>query len=72
MAMTGSGDRLARGAVKAAFSMPSRVKNSKWKKAFDDFDPEKYRRDASAEKTGNAGAQSGKATSSDKPVIVKR
>lgn len=71
MAMTGSGDRLARGAVKAAFSMPSRVKKSQWSKAFDDFDPEKYRRDASAEKAGDAGAQSGEDKPS-KPVVVRR
>ena len=41
---TGSGDRLARGAVKAQFqATDGRMSDEKWSKAFDDFDPEAYK-----------------------------
>jgi hypothetical protein len=41
----GSGDRLARGAVKAAFMPSTTTTDDKWSKAFDDFDPEEFKKD---------------------------
>lgn len=52
MAGKDSGDRLARGLVRAQFTGPENVSQEKWDDAFKDFDPEKYRRDADLEKAG--------------------
>jgi len=58
MALAG-GDVLARGGVRAQFGSVKQVSDDKWKAAFDDFDPEKFRRDANAEKAGNVSAEPG-------------
>ena len=60
--MSNGGDVLARGGVRAQFGSVKQVSEDKWKAAFDDFDPEKYRRDAIAEKAGNAGTGAGSDT----------
>lgn len=69
MTGAGSGDRLARGAVKAAFqTTDGSVKKKKWAEAFDDFDPEKFKNEpnkarvrynSDVEETGDASADLG-------------
>jgi hypothetical protein len=40
----GSGDKLARGAVRASFmTTEGGIAEDKWAKAFDDFNPEKFK-----------------------------
>jgi hypothetical protein len=41
----GAGDRLARGAVRAQFTPNIVVPDKKWNAAFDDFDPEKFKKE---------------------------
>jgi len=45
MALAG-GDVLARGGVRAQFGSVKQVSDDKWKAAFDDFDPEKFRKES--------------------------
>ena len=41
----GSGDRLARGQVRASFLVSEeKITEDKWKKAFDDFNPEEFKK----------------------------
>lgn len=58
--VNGGGDQLARGAVRVAFR-PAETTQDKWSKAFDDFDPKKYRGDSSSESSGDAVSKSPKA-----------
>jgi hypothetical protein len=44
MTGAGSGDRLARGSVKADFGPPNTTPE-KWAQAFNDFDPEKFKKE---------------------------
>jgi len=62
------GDVLARGGVRAQFGAVNQVSDDKWKAAFDDFDPEKFRRDAHAEKAGNVSTEPGSDTA-DPPSL---
>ena len=50
--MKGSGDRLASGAIKASFGPVEKISDERWAEAFDDFNPEEYRRNANRKKTG--------------------
>jgi hypothetical protein len=62
----GSGDKLARGAVRATYTTTEgRITEDKWANAFDDFDPEKFKNapnqssvssDTSSEVLGTADA----------------
>ena len=52
MARLNGGDKLASGAVKASFGPVEKVSDEKWAEAFDDFNPEKYRRLPNRKKTG--------------------
>lgn len=67
MSDIGSGDKLARGAHSAQFTLPTGVSDDKWAEIFQDFDPEVYRRNADAEKAGNVGAVLGE----DRPEPVR-
>lgn len=60
MSQNQGGDSLARGCVRFQFQPAgSKVSQEKWNDIFAGFDPAEYRRNADAEKTGNAGAESG-------------
>ena len=76
----GSGDKLARGAVRASYSTTEGgVSDSGWSKAFDDFDPERFKNapnqssqrievssgDASLESSGDAGTDPGTTEASE-------
>ena len=52
MARLNGGDKLASGAVKASFGPVEKVSDEKWAEAFDDFNPEEYRRLSNRKKTG--------------------
>ena len=52
MARLNGGDKLASGAIKASFGPVEKVSDEKWAEAFDDFNPEKYRRLSNRKKTG--------------------
>jgi len=56
------GDVLARGGVRAQFGSVKTVSQDKWNAAFDDFDPEKFRRDADAEKARDVSTEPGSVT----------
>lgn len=57
MSQNQGGDALARGAVRFQFQPAgSKVSQKKWDDIFGDFNAEKYRRDANAEKNGNVSA----------------
>ncbi len=54
----GSGDKLARGAARAQFmTTEGGVSQDKWAQAFDDFDPEAFKKNAEQERSGDAGMQ---------------
>ena len=54
----GSGDKLARGAVKAQFmTTEGGISQDKWAAAFDDFDAEKFKNDAIKERSGDASGE---------------
>jgi len=58
------GDVLARGGRKAQFPPAgSAITQEKWDAMFTGFDPEKYRRDADAEKNGVSRSEFGKVKS---------
>ena len=76
----GSGDKLARGAVKASYSTTEGgVTEDKWAEAFGSFDPKKFASepnkssvrtedssgDASSESSGNVGVEFGTVESSE-------
>lgn len=74
----GSGDRLARGGIKATFpATDGGITQDAWSRAFDDYNPEEFKNapnkssihsgDASLEEAGDAGAGLG-ATESGEPV----
>ena len=52
MARLMGGDKLASGSVKASFGPVEKVSDEKWAEAFDDFNPEEYRRLSNRKKTG--------------------
>ena len=45
MSNAGSGDRLARGAASAQFSPAEGVSKERWSEIFDNFDPEKFKKE---------------------------
>lgn len=56
-----TGDTLARGMAKAQFPPAGgNVTQSHWDAIFEDFDVEKYRRDADSQKAGDAGSRTRK------------
>lgn len=61
MSLSG-GDVLARGGVRAQFGAVNQVTDEKWKAAFNDFDPEKFRSDANAKEAGDASPSAGSNT----------
>jgi hypothetical protein len=74
----GSGDRLARGAVRATYTTTEGgITDDKWAKAFGDFDPEKFQNepnksqvrssDTDSEASGVASADTGTVESDDLP-----
>ncbi len=54
MRSAGSGDKLARGAVKASYLTTEKsITDEAWARMFDDFDPEKFKNsDSQKEETG--------------------
>lgn len=49
--MDGYGDRLARGATSAIFGpQDNKITDEKWKKAFEGFDPEEFKKKTGKEK----------------------
>ena len=62
MARLNGGDKLASGAVKATFGPVEKVSDKKWAEAFDDFNPEEYRRNALLPPVRNAGVNPREAT----------
>jgi hypothetical protein len=52
----GSGDKLARGAIKATYlvSEDKRISQKKWDEMFEGFDPEKFKKDGMPKVKGEA------------------
>lgn len=54
----GSGDRLARGAVRAVYAATEvKITEDKWAKAFDDFDPEKFQSESNQSSRSNTDSE---------------
>ena len=58
----GSGDRLARGAVKASFTVrdSKTISDAKWSEMFDDFDPKKFRKEGMPKSDGSGKKEGSK------------
>lgn len=62
----GYGDKLARGGVRANFpATDGGVSKDKWDAAFDDFDPEAFKKNADKERSGDTDGFEGGVSSSD-------
>ena len=69
----GSGDKLARGAVKAQFmTTESSITDDKWARAFDDFDPEKFKNEPNPAqiRSSNPGSEEGGTSGADAGTVV--
>ena len=62
MARLNGGDKLASGGISAVFGPVEPISDKKWAEAFDDFNPEEYRRNANVPQARNAGVNPREAT----------